>query len=250
MNISARFAELGMTGAFFWIAQLFYLVMARDSETQQALQELFTQINEATAIMPAIFEEVGGSLLTAIGLIGIFVTGLALNLLGSYFVVLENRIFARHLQRNQGWMDAMMEGCAGPTSEDYRRVRDEFDTALLSFNIRTSLQRMRLSDKCKHVQAFLFSFIHVFGDNGLPEALKDQVHLWRTARAIGATFFFLGFQIAYLEFIGPAKWQAILALGFFAAGSYFTLRAYQRMCYTLFTTSCATYSRQRKSGPA
>ncbi len=246
MNINARFAEFGMTGAFFWIAQLFYLAMARDSETQQALQDFFGQIDTITAVMPQIFEDVGSSLLTAIGLIGIFVTGLALNLLGSYFVVLENRIFARHLQRNQAWMDAMMEGCAGPVAADYRRVRDEFDTALLSFNPRTSLQRLRLSGECKHVQAFLFSFIHVFGNNGLPEALKDQVHLWRTARAIGATFVFLGFEIAYLEFVGTAKWQAMLALGFFAVGSYFTLRAYQRMCDTLLTTACATYSRQQR----
>ncbi len=245
MNINARFAEFGMTGAFFWIAQLFYLALARDSETQQALQGFFDQISAVTTVMPRIFEDVGSSLLTAIGLIGIFVTGLALNLLGSYFVVLENRIFARHLQQNRDWMDAMMEGCAGPASEDYRQVRDEFDTSLLSFGIRTSLRRMRLSNPCKHVQAFLFSFVHVFGNNGLPESLKDQVHLWRTARAIGATFFFLGFEIAYLEFVGPAKWQAVLALGFFAVGCYFTLRAYQRMCYTLFTTSCATYSRQQ-----
>lgn len=247
MNISARFAEFGMTGAFFWIAQITYVFITHDVDVVKVApgwECVFMRYQEMGEAMPEVLKQVAEGLLTAFALIGIFVTGLILNLLGSYFFVFENVFFARHLDRNTRWMDVMMRGCAGAVSEDYQQIREEFGTKII-VPAGQVWRRLLLSPQCKRVQSFLFSYIHVFGDNGTPEMLNDHVHLWRTARAIGITFWFLCVEILVLEYHGSIFVQMGLAVLFILLAIYTTLRSYNRMCHTLFTMACATNSRQK-----
>jgi len=247
VNISARFTEFGMTGAFFWIAQLIYLALTHDDVILQAMphwQAFFDQYQELGESLPPALSETAGSLLTAFGLIGIFVTGLILNLLGSYFFAFENIFFARHLARNADWMSGMMRGCTGAVQEDYRLIRQQFGAGLF-VALPQVWHRLRLSPACKRVQSFLFAFIHVFGDNGTPELLSDQVHLWRTARALGITFWFLSVEMLVLGHQDSTSVQLAWAALLFLLGIYTTLRSYNRMCHTLFTMACATFNRQQ-----
>ncbi|HEB92313.1 MAG TPA: hypothetical protein ENI94_02380 [Gammaproteobacteria bacterium] len=248
MNISSRFSEFGMTGAFFWIAQIIYFALVHDMELQQLAPGWITSLNHyqtLTEALPQTFKDVAGSLLTAFGLIGIFVTGLILNLLGSYFFLFEDIYLNRHLEKNHDWLDKMVNACPGAVHDDYLRLHKEFG-ANIFVSARQGLKRLRLTGCCTRMQSFLFSYIHVFGDNGSPEALSDHVHLWRTARAIGITFWVLSVEILVFGLHG-SEWVAILvSIALFLIAIYTTLRSYNRMCHTLFTLACATYGRQRK----
>ncbi len=248
MNISSRFSEFGMTGAFFWIAQIIYFALVHDTELQELAPGWIASLDHYQALtkaLPQTFKDVAGALLTAFGLIGIFVTGLILNLLGSYFFLFEDIYLNRHLKTNHGWLDKMVDECPGAVRDDYLRLRKEFG-ANIFVSARQGLKRLLLTGCCTRVQSFLFSYIHVFGDNGSPEVLSDHVHLWRTARAIGITFWVLSVEILVFGLHG-SEWIAILvSIALFLAAIYTTLRSYNRMCHTLFTLACATYSRQQE----
>jgi len=247
MNISSRFSEFGMTGAFFWIAQIIYFALVHDTELQELVPAWIASLNHYQALtdaLPQTFKDVAGSMLTAFGLIGIFVTGLILNLLGSYFFLFEDIYLNRHLEKNHSWLDKMIDECPGAVHDDYLKLRKEFGANIFA-SAQRSFKRLRLTSCCTRVQSFLFSYIHVFGDNGTPEVLSDHVHLWRTARAIGITFWVLSVEILLFDLHG-SEWIAILlAILLFLAAIYTTLRSYNRMCQTLFTLACATYSRQQ-----
>lgn len=247
MSISSRFSEFGMTGAFFWIAQILYFALAHDTELLELAPGWIESLRPYQLLVDALpqsLASVAGSLLTAFGLIGIFVTGLILNLLGSYFFPVEDIAFSRHLQRNRGWLDQMIGGCPGAVNDDYARLREEFGTRIF-VSPQQFVRRMRLTSRCTRVQSFLFSYIHVFGDNGWPDMLSDHVHLWRTARAIGVTFWVLCFEILVFG-LHASEWiTATTGVSLFLLSIITTLRSYNRMCHTLFTLACATYGRQQ-----
>ena len=247
MNISSRFSEFGLTGAFFWIAQIIYFSVVHDTEVLKYSPEWIATINQYQPLaekLPQTFIDVTSSLLTAFGIIGIFVTGLILNLLGSYFFLFEDIYFNRHLDRNREWLEDMIGDCPGAVRDDYLKLREEFGTRIFVSPLK-GFERARLTSCCTRVQSFLFSYIHVFGDNGSPETLGDHVHLWRTARAIGITFWVLAIEILTFGLHGPGWWTAALGILLTLLGVYTTLRSYNRMCQTLFTLACATHGRQR-----
>lgn len=254
MKISARFAEFGMTGALFWIMQLAYVTIVHDTEIVDSLQPFIDSLKGYKGLWdkaPSEIKNVGGNLLTAVGLIGIFVTGLFLYLLGSYFFILENRHFIKQLKRNSSWMDDMMKSCTGTVSEDYQQICNKSGVKFFFFDSVKKLHwRWQLSRQCKNVQSFLFSFIQVFCKNGSSEILSDNVHVWRISRAIGIIFFVLCLQILLLDFHGRGIVQFGSAAAFLFLAIYTTLRSYDRLCYTLFSMACATHhSRQKTDSP-
>lgn len=250
MNISSRFSEFGMTGAFFWIAQLIYIVIAHNAELLENAPTWLAHLDKyqpLTLALPQTLTDVSVSLLTAFGIIGIFVTGLILNLLGSYFFLFEDIYFNRHLDKNHSWLDNMIQSCTGIVNDDYSTLRKDFGTQIFA-SLPVSIKRAKLTGCCTRVQSFLFSYVHVFGNNGTPDMLSDHVHLWRTARAIGITFWVLSIEILVFflrDDHGSANTAVIAAAVLFLLGIYTTLRSYNRMCHTLFTLACATFGSQQ-----
>lgn len=250
MNISSRFSEFGMTGAFFWIAQLIYFAITHSTESLERIAAGIDAINPYIALissLPDSFADIPGTLVTVIGLIGIFITGLILNLLGSYFFIFEDFLLNRHLRKNAGWLARMMGSCPGTVNDDYLWLRNEFSPRLY-LDPRQAYKLARLTSACTRIQSFLFSYIQVFGGKGIPEMLSDQVHLWRTARAIGITFWLLALEtLGFYLFDNHGSVGAVMGwgAGLFLLGIYTTLRPYNRMCHTLFTLTCATYNRQQ-----
>ena len=240
MKISTRFTEFGMTGAFFWITQILFFCIAYEQDPFTWLPGwIFSQkINQSDILKDSL-----GSLLTVCGVIGIFITGLILDLLGSYFALSEMSLFNRHLKRNKGWLDELSGQCAESIKADYEMFRDHVGTSFVT-SFKTAGQRIRLLGKCHRLQTYLSSYIHVFSSPS--EMLVDHIHLWRTSRAISTTLLILAIEVLALKDHALASYGIMLVLYaiLFAGSILITLKSYSRMCYTLFGLACATYSKQ------
>lgn len=243
MNISPRFTEFGMTGAFFWISQTLFFGLGYGQTLVDIIPQWVKVWNGYQAMLPQVMQDTAGSLLTAFGIIGIFVTGLILDLLGSYFALLELTIFSRHLVRNRSWLDTLARQCPKNVKNDYEKLRDGFSTNFF-VSPKKAWQRILMARECKHMQTFLFSYIHVF--SSLSETLVDNMHLWRTARAISTTLLILAVEVIYLKYTGSilTDWTLVsLNMILFVLSAFITLRSYIRLCFSLFSLACATYKK-------
>jgi len=261
MNISTRFTEFAMTGAFFWISQFVLFGFVHEDELMTYLPQWMGVLYGYEVLIPQALQGAMGAMLTAFGLIGIFVTGLVMDLLGVYFTPLERIIFNRHVSRNHDWLNGATAECSPSVHADYIQLKENFGTGFIVPPKKTML-RLSLGRQCRRIQAFLFSYIHVFSDNAMPEMLIDNVHLWRTTRAISTTLLFLGFEILVLYFHvdanpessvaasamapgGGLATSVAIAYGLFLLSGALTLSAYTRMCFSLFTLACATRGKSR-----
>lgn len=243
MNISPRFAEFGMTGAFFLLSQLGMIVLL-DSERAflGAIEAWASVLNVYQASLPTMLQVTTTSLFTVVGVISIFVTGLILDLAGSYFVFLEMVLFSRHLNRNQVWLNELAAQCQQNVQEDYRRLRDDFGTGFL-VGPRMVRARVQMNQPYKNIQAFLFSYIHCF--SSMSEMLVDSIHLWRTSRAISTTLLIISVEVAF----SPGKSHQVLLVfaGLFSLSALITLRSYSRLCFSLFSLACVTQQKRPRS---
>jgi len=283
MNFGARFSEFGMTGAVFWICQIALFTIGtghmHGTEVLAGLEH-FIGINpdaqEATgknSISPSVLTNAAGSLLTVVGLISIFITGLILDMIGSVFFMQEMRIFGRHTHRNQDWLKAMTDQCPSAIAKDYQVFQAEFDEHAIStkeiisrlFKVSFHQQRFALGAQYRRLQTFMFSYIHTFSSNGISEQLTDHVHVWRTARAISTALFILGIEAVLLidniefDWLGcegenclRPEWVDMLSihLVMISLSAFLTLKSYNRMCYSLFTLTCTTNSLQQPHNPS
>jgi len=261
MNFGARFSEFGMTGAVFWICQiLLFTIGTGEAAGEQFLDMLGVFIGTDNGQSP-ILKSAAGSLLTVFGLIGIFVTGLVLDMIGSIFFMQEMRIFGGHISRNIDWLSSMAQKCSPAVAKDYQRFQEEFDEKNISkktkyarlLDPRFHYRRFMLRSRYRHLQTFLLSYIHVYSANGTSDQLTDHVHVWRTSRAISTALFIVAIEvIAFENFThspdeiphdsGPVT--LIIYGTLFALSAMLTLKSYNRMCFSLFTLSCATNSHQ------
>ena len=105
----ARFAEYGITGGFFILLQLLILGWAVPGGVSSAVQltaALMAGLDgkDLAPLFPAI-----QSLSVALALLSVFITGLLLDLIGSFFWMWEARLFRFHLIRNGKWIVRLIE---------------------------------------------------------------------------------------------------------------------------------------------
>lgn len=268
MNFGARFSEFGMTGAVFWIFQiLLFTVGTGEIEGQQLLSMLgdFIGSNENSS---SVLQNAAGSLLTVFGLIGIFVTGLILDMMGSIFFMQEMRIFGKHISSNLDWLNNMTSKCSAVIVSDYQDFKQEFDDSAVAaktkasrlFDPRFHYRRYALRFHYRRLQTYLLSYIHVYSANGASDQLMDHVHVWRTARAISMALFIVAIEVLLFEQLfpmashtsgtielihnGSQQSAQIIHWALFGISAMLTLKSYNRMCYSLFTLACATNSHQ------
>ncbi|HHI94908.1 MAG TPA: hypothetical protein ENK04_15635 [Gammaproteobacteria bacterium] len=263
MNFGARFSEFGMTGAVFWICQiLLFTIGTGEAAGEQFLNMLSAFIG--TEEQSPILKSAAGSLLTIFGLIGIFVTGLVLDMIGSIFFMQEMRIFGGHISRNTDWLSSMTKKCSVSVAKDYRDFQEEFGDKNISnkqkyvrlLDPRFHYRRFTLRPGYRHLQTFLLSYIHVYSANGASDQLTDHVHVWRTSRAISTALFIVAIEVIAFENFTHAADEiphdsgptTLIIYGtLFALSAMLTLKSYNRMCFSLFTLSCATNSHQISS---
>jgi hypothetical protein len=238
VNISNRFTEYGMTGAFFWLSQLLFFVLGYSDSFDEAWNTVKDYLQHHAA-GPEVLKDSLGALITTFGVISIFVAGLLLDLLGSHVFLGEMIVFNRHLHRNKSWLDRMTVQCTGDIARDYRELRDGFGDNFIA-SPKQALARFGMRRQCRRLQAYLLSFIHVCSGASLSESLVDSMHLWRTARSVSTTMVILFFEGLFVELTSLGL-SALVAI--FILSAYITLSAYNRMCITLFSLACAVFSK-------
>jgi len=264
MNFGARFSEFGMTGAVFWICQiLLFTIGTGEAAGEQFLNLLGSFIGTEDA-PSSVLKSAAGSLLTVFGLIGIFVTGLVLDMIGSIFFMQEMRIFGGHVSRNIDWLNKMTEKCSTAVAKNYQVFQEEFDDKNISKKCTYSrlldpgfhYRRFRLLSRYRHLQTFLLSYVHVYSANGTSDQLTDHIHVWRTSRAISTALFIVAIEVVAFENFTHAADEVphdsgtmtlIIYGALFALSAMLTLKSYNRMCFSLFTLSCATNSHKNSA---
>ena len=137
LGTGARYAEYGITGGFFLFTQALFLGFAYPNvlhwsafgtlltaivktippEAQPAIQSLLQPAIQSL-LQPAI-----QSLLVALALLSVFIIGLALEVIGSVFMLQEAQIFGKDLVMNQ-WIPKFVEVELPYYAEDYRLILD------------------------------------------------------------------------------------------------------------------------------
>jgi hypothetical protein len=243
MNISPRFTEFGMTGAFFLISQLAVLVFLSPSADSTSFNHHWSAVLDAfQGSLPKVLQESSDSLVTVIGVICIFITGLILDLIGSYFAFLEIIIFSRHIQRNRVWFDVLAAQFPERIQNEYLDFRDRFGEGFV-VTLPKLWERIWLSPAYKNLQSFLFSYVQVF--SSVSQMLDDNMHLWRTSRAISTTLLILAVEV-FLFTTSSDRIQLLYFLLFFGVSALITLRSYSRLCFTLFSLACVTHEKQSR----
>lgn len=241
MNFGSRFTEFGMTGAFFWIGQLLVLVNIDNTSAGDFISYWANLSNEFYETIPEAFRDSTTTLLTTFGVIGIFVTGLILDLISAPYTLFENILLNRHIKKNNGWLEPLFKNFSREIHAIYQELLKAFYKPL-AFSPANYVSRIKLIGPCKRIQSFLFSFIHIFSSNSTSNILTDNMHLWRTSRAISSTLLILAVEILLLQ-------KGIGEISFFAILFYTTLMllafsltgiSYNRMCHSLFTLACVT----------
>ncbi|HEC17948.1 MAG TPA: hypothetical protein ENI97_01235 [Gammaproteobacteria bacterium] len=263
MNFGARFSEFGMTGAVFWIAQILLFTVGTGHIHGADILAWTEHYVGTDSTQSSVLQDATGSLLTVFGLIGIFVTGMILDMIGSIFFMQEMRIFGRHINNNQDWLDGLAGQCPASINQDYEDFKSEFSESLTSlkerfrhlFDPRVFYRRLALRFHFRHLQTYLLSYIHVYSDNGSSDQLMDHVHVWRTARAISMALFIIAIEAIYLIKDFSFDWlfcegsdctrpewvsMILIHLALLGLAAMLTLKSYNRMCYSLFTLACAT----------
>ncbi len=85
MNLSARFTEFALTGALFWIGQFIFFGFGYEQQLTTTPPAWMAVYSSYDAVLPEAIKDSIGIMLSAFGLIGIFVTGLIMDMFSVYF---------------------------------------------------------------------------------------------------------------------------------------------------------------------
>lgn len=247
MQISSRFTNYALTGAFFFISHLLFLVVFNEHVTAEAW-EAWVASYEKYARFPEAFKNVADTLLTTVGLISIFFVGLVLELMGSYFFISERKVFIHHLKRNHDWLEHVFNDAPKVLKANYDYLRNE-PTALV-WSPSHLIKIICKHGAFNHLHAYLFSYIHVNSGESVSDLLYDHRNLWRVARAIANTLILLAIEMLILEIhvtIFELEVKAfIILLLVFALAAYITIQSYNRMCCSLFALTYTSYNKNKQ----
>ena len=264
MQISSRFTEYGLTGGFFWICQFIFLWYI--GQIQSWWSNLST-VQIPTGISQISSGAVTG-LVSALGIIAIFVAGLLLDLLAAYFKPLEMRVFYRHLVSNRDWLSRLIADHNGYCGTDYAKFERRysgssyFKDTLAGLNIflywnRERRQRYhavwrrgwgwRLRRPYERLWNFLASYVIVASGSSQLSLMLDQYYLWRAGRAISIVLLIVFFEFQYLTELPPLV-RVVFPLGITSLAMLITLGTYFRLCFTLFALVYVTQEQEVKNG--
>src|SRR5262245_60066425 len=215
MQTGSRFTEYGLTGGFFWICQL---ILLWDSGQTQAL---LSNLSTMQLPMPTGISQIGvtaiTSLVGALAIAVVFVTGLLLDLLAAYFRGLEMHLFHRHLVRNRDWLGRLIADHKDYCQAEYEHFARAFGSASLTDRLRlvdglvfwnrerrgrfvAGLKRAaQLVRAYERLWSFFSSYVVVLSGSSQLSPMVDQYHLWRTARAVSVGLVIVSFENLFLS---------------------------------------------------
>jgi len=264
MKISSRFAEYGLTGGFFWMCHL--LVAYALGLRFPALAGLSTAAATWAAHAPQAATTVVTTLLAALAIIGVFVTGVLLDLAASILFIVENKVFRWHVERDQEWLLPFFRRyspyCADDLAEFLRlKPPPNFISAVLpplSNAYRKALASSRaisiwvVAPHAARLWTFLTSYVLFRSASAQHTLFSDQIYLWRSARSLSVTLLIIYFEAsiapAYIVRLHPqigglfvslfgliAGAILLVCLGFIITGA-----TYSRACDTLLAAVFVT----------
>jgi hypothetical protein len=271
-----RFAEYGITGGFLIVTQIVmlgWLVPDGPAYAAVVFGNLFTAISAA---VPAPAQPALQSLVVALALLSVFITGLLLDLVGSYSLAGEARLFRYHLIKNRRWVSQLIETELSNYAGDYARflrIERRFDVpsdrrkfiaglALWRSDVRRTWRRSRLCSlrrmqkTFRRLEAGLVARIVASGTK--TDLLVEQLSVCRMARAIVVALmlmaveawsfaFWLSFRSNGEEAGYILLWQ-MLPTVVTVVGVFISNAAYSRLCLLLFSLLYASLQTPRNRG--
>ena len=217
MQIGSRFTEYGLSGGFFWICQ--FILFWYSGQTQTLLSNLSNKRLNIPTDTPIAFT----SMVSALAIIAVFVTGLLLDLIAVYFRPMEMRVFRRHLVRNRDWMGRLIADHKGYCEADYEqferlpKVMPNPFEIILFWNRERRQQAWevwRLARPYERLWSFFASYVVVQSGSSQLSLMVDEYHLWRTGRAVSAALLILYLEVFIFLFSRAHGIRLLLGLSF------------------------------------
>jgi hypothetical protein len=213
------------------------------------------------------------SLVSALAIIAVFVTGLLLDLFAVYFRPTEMRFFHQHLVRNRDWLGRLIADHKGYCEADYEelerrfgetsRAKDMlagFDIFFFLFSFWNQERRRRFVAAVKRgwgparayerLWSFFASYVLVESGSSQLSLMVDQYYLWRTGRAVSAALLILFFEVQFLIISRASEIPPLVGFFFPAAmtvlATVITLGTYSRLCFTLFALVYVTQDKAQR----
>jgi hypothetical protein len=258
-----RFAEYGITGGFFIVTQIVTLQFIFPDALAYLTASSGDLFANFSGKVPEPLRPALQSLVVALALLSVFIAGLLLDLVGSYFVVHEAGVFREHLTRNRVWVSKLVETTLPDYAGDYARFLILARKYGLTLNLRKStralafwrpavwremrrapgLPSLRKMQKLFRRVEFIF-IARVVASGTKTELLVEQLSVCRMARAIAAAIMavsveaWIGFLVLGIRTGEPdihfLWWLAPTVLGTLF-GMLISKGAYSRLCLILFS---------------
>jgi hypothetical protein len=229
MLISERFSEYGITGAFFWVIQLIIILII--SEHPLVIWSTWmSQIDPFFSAIPDVLKVSIAGVLAVLGTMAIFVAGLLLDLMGSYYTGPEMFIFRHQVEKNREWLSSFVNKNRGFIGKDYdeflshpedywkfQKDHWKFQKEMVYFGFRNTFpfRILRILKKKSNLpkptpptynssqfvepynrlQSLLISYISIYSGTSNLDVYYDQMHFWRTARAVSIALLLFGLEL-------------------------------------------------------
>ena len=265
MNISTRITEYSITGGLLWVNVILFATFLNLQLNQQNFTVddmvqvwgvwigVLAPLKATLDALPAALQGSLGTLLGALSIIVIFLSGIILDLISPvFFVPLETFIFYKGLvSRNRKWLDRLIAANGEFIEEDYL----SFITGRL-IDWKHPLAWFERRRSYNKISSFLLSHILVSSPSSALDELMDRVHLWRTSRAISTSMVVLGCLMNFTPLApvpinhGNAAGVALISMGIplllFAVSALITMGTYSRMCLSLCALAYASAQKTDK----
>jgi hypothetical protein len=241
-----RYADYAIVGGLFWIGMfvtsltsIFFNVGSTDN-----LIDLIAAIDKLQAthlkdLHGSIFDSIFTSMLSALGVIAVFCTGMLIDLISPAFTApFEIYYFKRYtLEKECDFIDRVFRG--DTTSSMYQDYRLLATTPILyhkGSNFRQWFMQRRRYTK---IFRLLISYCLKHSDAGVLEELKDRLVFWRTGRSLGGSIVLVALTFNVLLMLSKDidfRYQMeglILLAVLWGISGVFVMGQYTRMCNTL-----------------
>ena len=263
LGTGARYAEYGITGGFFLFTQILILGFAYPDLVTHSTDTLTGLLAAIYGKVPTAAQPAIQSLLVALALLSVFITGLLLDLVGSVFVLWEAWIFRKQLKKNAAWIEGYFTTEMRDYAEDYKAflvlseqinvLRQMKETTRMFLGLwrpsgwrdyfrtvwsKGILWQRTVQQLFRRLEFALIA--KVLASGAKADMMSEQISICRMSRAITAALYPISFEVYPILAPDNASSQfdmlfAVLAsLAIFLCATAISLSAYSRFTLILF----------------
>ena len=206
MKSLARFAEYSMTGGLLWInififtTLIYYQPIQGQSTTESTFLLWHNWLNEFSSLLATLdsnklLSNSFSAILSALGIILIFCSGLILNLISPLFCVpFEMLVFKNKLTdgKNQ-WLDEIISPYQDFLLDDYSSFKQ-----LPFFSLKNIRQGQQQQHRHNKIYLFLISYLYTNSSGVQLEMVTENIRIWRISRALTTSLIVLCVLLTFL----------------------------------------------------